>query len=79
MARTTFPDDLLAVQIHVIRTYAALAQQPPICGSTALRHELVQALRDLYAHPYWTEPGHSYAALVELRREARALAWVVAA
>lgn len=49
------------------------------CGTTALRRDLIHELRDLYTRPYWTEPGRSYAALVELRREARALAWVVAA
>ncbi|MFI1060355.1 hypothetical protein ACH4TC_00500 [Streptomyces spororaveus] len=79
MARTTFPDDLLLAQIRVVQTYAALAQQPSTCGTTSLRCQLIQGLRDLHAHPYWTEPGRSYAALVELRREARALAWVVAA
>lgn len=79
MARTTFPDDLLQTQIRVIQAYAALAQERSTRGTTALRHQLIRELRDLYAHPYWTEPGHSYAALVELRREARALAWVAAA
>ncbi|MFJ6934322.1 hypothetical protein [Streptomyces sp. NPDC101132] len=79
MARTTFPDDLLLTQIHVIRTYAALAALPPTAGATALRRRLIQELRCLYAHPYWSEPGHSSASLVELRRQARRLAWTVAA
>lgn len=69
----------LLTQIRAIQTYAALAQQPSTCGTTALRRDLIHELRDLYTRPYWTEPGRSYAALVELRREARALAWVVAA
>lgn len=79
MAPTTFPDDLLQTQIHVIQVYAALAQERSTRRTTALRRRLVHELRDLYAHPYWTEPGHSHAALVELRRQARALAWAVAA
>ncbi|MFD4867850.1 hypothetical protein [Streptomyces sp. NPDC058412] len=78
MARTVFPDDLLLTQVRVIRTYAALAR--PYGGHiTDLRHQLIADLRDFYAHPYWTEPGRSYADLVELRRTARARAWVEAA
>ncbi|MFD6967756.1 hypothetical protein [Streptomyces sp. NPDC059979] len=79
MARTVFPDDLLLTQVRVIRTYAALAR--PLGGHTAeLRHQLIEDLRRLYAHPYWAEPGHSYADLVELRRAARArAAWAEAA
>ncbi|WKV74188.1 hypothetical protein AW27_023385 [Streptomyces sp. PCS3-D2] len=78
MARTAFPDDLLLTQVRVIQTYAALAG---LCGgrTTDLRHRLLADLRDLYAHPYWAEPGHSHADLVELRRAARARAWAKAA
>ncbi|MFE5719010.1 hypothetical protein [Streptomyces erythrochromogenes] len=78
MARTAFPDDLLLIQVRVIQTYAALAR-PHGRHTTDLRHQLISDLRDLYAHAYWTQPGHSYADLVELRRTARARAWVEAA
>ncbi|MEU7555941.1 hypothetical protein AB0B01_27035 [Streptomyces sp. NPDC044571] len=78
MARTAFPDDLLLTQVQVIRTYTALAQ-PRGGHTTDLRHQLIEGLRRLYAHPYWTEPGHSYADLVDLRRAARDYAWVEAA
>ncbi|MFD7624850.1 hypothetical protein ACFV7Q_02185 [Streptomyces sp. NPDC059851] len=78
MARTQFPDDLLLTQIRVIQTYAALARQHR-GGSTRLRRALIHELRLLYAHPYWTDTAHSYADLVELRRLARARAWVEAA
>uniref|UniRef100_A0AAU2K0G4 Uncharacterized protein n=1 Tax=Streptomyces sp. NBC_00049 TaxID=2903617 RepID=A0AAU2K0G4_9ACTN len=78
MARTVFPDDLLLTQVRVIQAYAALAR--PFDGHTApLRRRLLEDLRLLYAHPYWAEPGHSYADLVELRRAARTRAWVEAA
>lgn len=72
MARMTFPDDLLLAQVRVIRAYDALAQQPPSAPVTVLRHELVQALRGLYDHPFWTTRGTSPTGLVELRRQARA-------
>ncbi|MEU2393826.1 hypothetical protein [Streptomyces sp. NPDC007369] len=78
MARSEFPDDLLHTQIRVIQTYAALARQPER-GSTGLRRTLIHELRLLYAHPYWADATHSYADLVELRRLARARAWVEAA
>ncbi|MFD4913062.1 hypothetical protein ACFWNR_07545 [Streptomyces virginiae] len=78
MARTVSPDDLLLTQVRVIRTYATLARSSG-GHTTDLRHQLIADLPDLYAHPYWAEPGHSYADLVELRRTARARAWVEAA
>lgn len=78
MARTAFPDDLLLTQVRVIQTYAALAS-PSGGRTTDLRHQLLADLRDLYAHPYWGQPGHSHADLVELRRAARAHAWATAA
>ncbi|MGW6979897.1 hypothetical protein ACWGE1_10675 [Streptomyces sp. NPDC054932] len=78
MARTVFPDDLLRTQVRVIQTYAALAHSPD-GRTTHLRHQLLEDLRKLYAHPYWVQPGHSYADLVELRRAARTRAWVEAA
>jgi hypothetical protein len=73
MERTTFPDDLLLTQIRVLQAYAALAR-PHIDHTANLRYELIENLRLLYAHPYWTQPGHSHADLVELRRAARARA-----
>lgn len=78
MARTDFPDDLLMTHARVIRTYAALAR-PHGDHTAELRHQLIEDLRRLYAHSYWAEPGHSYADLVELRRRARARAWMEAA
>ncbi|NXY93349.1 hypothetical protein HYE82_02760 [Streptomyces sp. BR123] len=78
MVRTEFPDDLLLTQIRVIRAYATLARQPR-GGTAPLRRALIHELRLLYAHPYWTDAAHSYADLVELRRLARARAWVEAA
>ncbi|MGP3685716.1 hypothetical protein ACTVZO_13545 [Streptomyces sp. IBSNAI002] len=62
----------------MIRTYATLAR-PYSWHTTDLRHQLIADLRDLYAHPYRAQPGHSYADLVELRRTARVQAWVEAA
>ncbi|MFJ3925840.1 hypothetical protein [Streptomyces sp. NPDC090022] len=79
MARTEFPEDLLDLQIRVIRIYAALDRLPAGAGATRLRRELVEVLRALYGHPYWRQPGHCSAELVELRRQARIRGWIAAA
>ncbi|MCB5166510.1 hypothetical protein LG634_16895 [Streptomyces bambusae] len=78
MARTPFPDDLVLTQLRVLLAYEALAR-PSRTGCTTLRRALIRELRALYSHPYWTDGLHSYADLVELRREARARVWVEAA
>ncbi len=79
MAQPPFPSDLVQAQVRAIRAYDALAQQPPNVATGGLRHELVQALRSLYAHPFWALPGTSATDMVDLRRQARARSWVTAA
>ncbi len=44
-----------------------------------LPHELVEALRNMYGHPFWTTPGTSPTGTDEIRRQARARLWVPAA
>lgn len=79
MARPTFPSDLVQAQVRVILAYEALAQRPPAAPTALLRRELVEALRCLYGHPFWTTPGASPTGIVELRRQARTRLWVPAA
>ncbi|MEV7729565.1 hypothetical protein AB0P15_33335 [Streptomyces sp. NPDC087917] len=74
-----FPDDLMALQTSWLETYDALAASPLSVGTTTLRRRLITLSRLIHSHPYWTAPGHSRAAGAELRRRARARAWVRAA
>ncbi|OEJ21070.1 hypothetical protein [Streptomyces subrutilus] len=71
MPRPCFPDDLLQLELDVMRTYEHLAQQPRP-DTAALRRRLIAVSWALAAHPYWAEPGRSPAARVALRRQARA-------
>ncbi|WP_445270657.1 hypothetical protein [Streptomyces sp. DSM 41634] len=79
MTSIRFPDELLDLQAAWLRTYADLARQPAQAGTTALRRRLISLSCRIEAHPFWAVPGRSRAAQVELRRRARARAWVAAA
>ncbi|MFB7462623.1 hypothetical protein ACFCZ1_03765 [Streptomyces sp. NPDC056224] len=79
MTSIHFPDDLLTLQAAWIRTYSDLARLPSQAGSTVLRRRLITLSCRIAAHPFWEAPGRSPAARVELRRQARARAWVTAA
>ncbi|KIF01850.1 hypothetical protein PL81_33285 [Streptomyces sp. RSD-27] len=79
MTPLRFPDDLVELQAAWLSTYAALARRPAHAGTTALRRRLIGLSCRIAAHPYWTVPGRSRAALVELRRQARARRWTEAA
>ncbi|MGW6941352.1 hypothetical protein ACWGF3_20465 [Streptomyces xanthophaeus] len=74
-----FPEDLINLQAAWLRTYTDLARQPAHASTTKLRRQLIALSCDIAAHPFWTIPGRSPAAQVELRRRARACAWVTAA
>ncbi|MFJ3728739.1 hypothetical protein ACIPYQ_40095 [Streptomyces sp. NPDC090045] len=79
MAPIHFPDDLLDLQAAWLRTYTDLARQLVRAGTTTLRRPLITLSCRIEAHPFWAIPGRSRAARVELRRRARARAWVTAA
>ncbi|MER6314409.1 hypothetical protein ABT237_11645 [Streptomyces sp. NPDC001581] len=79
MTSLHFPDDLLNLQAAWLRTYTDLARQPARAGTTTLRRRLISLSCRIEAHPFWAVPGRSRAARVELRRRARARAWVTAA
>ncbi|MFE9629484.1 hypothetical protein [Streptomyces sp. NPDC006463] len=79
MTSIHFPDDLISLQTAWIRTYTDLARLPAQAGTTALRRRLITLSCRIAAHPFWTAPGRSAAARVELRRQARTRAWVTAA
>jgi hypothetical protein len=72
MAPTSFPPDLIELQADWQRTYAALAVPHP-AAPTALRRRLQALSARLLWHPYFSAPGRTPAARVELRRQARAL------
>ncbi|MFF4105425.1 hypothetical protein [Streptomyces sp. NPDC001903] len=79
MTSIHFPDDLINLQAAWLRTYTDLARQPVQASTTTLRRRLITLSCSIAAHPFWTVPGRSPAAWVELRRRARARAWVTAA
>ncbi|MFE1416719.1 hypothetical protein ACFW6F_38880 [Streptomyces sp. NPDC058746] len=79
MTSIHFPDNLLDLQAAWLRTYADLADLPAHAGTTALRRRLIALSCSIAAHPYWTVPGRSPAARVELRRRAHTSTWVTAA
>ncbi|MFF4580048.1 hypothetical protein [Streptomyces sp. NPDC001389] len=79
MTSLRFPDDLVELQAAWLTTYAALAGRPAHAGSTTLRRRLIALSCRIATHPYWTVPGRSPAARVELRRQARARRWTEAA
>ncbi|MEU9087355.1 hypothetical protein [Streptomyces sp. NPDC048357] len=79
MTSIHFPDDLLDLQAAWLRTYADLARRPARAGTTTLRRRLITLSCRIEGHPLWAVPGRSPAARVELRRRARARAWVTAA
>ncbi|MFF3621029.1 hypothetical protein [Streptomyces sp. NPDC002467] len=79
MTSIRFPDDLLDLQAAWLRTYADLARQPAHTGTTTLRRRLITLSCTIAAHPFWTVPGRSTAARVELRRRARSRIWATAA
>ncbi|MEW1636065.1 hypothetical protein AB0469_18555 [Streptomyces sp. NPDC093801] len=79
MTSLRFPDDLVELQAAWLATYAALARRPARAGTAAQRRRLISLSCRIAAHPYWTAPGRSRAALVELRRQARARRWAEAA
>ncbi|WP_030758819.1 MULTISPECIES: hypothetical protein [unclassified Streptomyces] len=70
-----FPEDLVALQVAWLDTYAALAG----AGRTPLRRRLIMLSCRLHAHPYWTTPGDSRGTWAELRRQAGARRWATAA
>ncbi|WP_405496297.1 hypothetical protein [Streptomyces sp. NBC_00096] len=74
-----FPDDLLALQTAWLCTYEAMAVTPAGMGTSLHRRRLIQLSCDIAAHPFWTMPGRSTAARVELLRQARADRWARAA
>ncbi|MEU5069598.1 hypothetical protein AB0G95_36820 [Streptomyces virginiae] len=79
MMSIRFPDDLLDLQATWLRTYADLARLPPQASTAALRRRLITLSCRIASHPFWAVPGRSPAVQVELRRRARARAWVTAA
>ncbi|MFF3726851.1 hypothetical protein ACFYYM_31295 [Streptomyces erythrochromogenes] len=79
MKSIRFPDDLLDLQAAWLRTYADLARLSTQASTAALRRRLINLSCCIAAHPFWAVPGRSPAAQVELRRRARARAWVTAA
>lgn len=79
MTSIRFPDDLLDLQAAWLRTYADLARLPARAGTAVLRRRLIGLSCRIAAHSFWAAPGRSPAARVELRRQARARAWVPAA
>ncbi|MET9323704.1 hypothetical protein ABZX75_26510 [Streptomyces sp. NPDC003038] len=79
MTSIHFPDDLINLQTEWIRTYTDLARQPAQVSTTTLRRRLITLSCHIAAHPFWTAPGRSAAARVELCRRARAHTWMTAA
>ncbi|MFD9410172.1 hypothetical protein ACFWBN_24615 [Streptomyces sp. NPDC059989] len=79
MTSIHFPDDLISLQTAWLRTYADLARQPAQASTAALRRRLITLSCRLAAHPFWSVPGCSSAARVELLRRARARTWATAA
>ncbi|SFH00637.1 hypothetical protein SAMN02787118_13743 [Streptomyces mirabilis] len=74
MEHAPFPPDLIELQAEWRLTYAVLAVPHPV-HSTALRRRLQTLSGRLLFHPYWSGPGRTPAARVELRRQARAVRW----
>jgi hypothetical protein len=72
MEHDPFPRDLIELQADWQRTYAALAVPRPV-HTTALRRRLQMLSGQLLFHSYWSGPGQTPAARVELRRHARSL------
>lgn len=72
MEHAPFPSELIELQAAWQHTYAALAVSHPV-HTTALRRRLQTLSGQLLFHPYWSGPGRTPAARVELRRQARAL------
>ncbi|MER5899594.1 hypothetical protein ABT150_05630 [Streptomyces mirabilis] len=74
MEHAPFPPDLIELQAEWQLTYAVLAVPHPV-HTTALRGRLQTLSGRLLFHPYWSGPGRTPAARVELRRQARAVGW----
>ncbi|MFE2699073.1 hypothetical protein ACFXKI_49555 [Streptomyces mirabilis] len=74
MEHAPFPPDLIELQAEWQLTYAVLAVPHPV-HTTALRRRLQTPSGRLLFHPYWSGPGRTPAARVELRRQARAVGW----
>ncbi|MFD9286340.1 hypothetical protein ACFWD7_56165 [Streptomyces mirabilis] len=74
MEHAPFPPDLIELQAEWQLTYAVLAVPHPV-HITALRRRLQTLSGRLLFHPYWSGPGRTPAARVELRRQARAVGW----
>ncbi|MCX5240461.1 hypothetical protein OG824_35150 [Streptomyces prunicolor] len=72
MEHAPFPPDLIELQADWQLTYAALTASRPV-HTSALRRRLQPLSGRLQFHPYWSGPGRTPAARVELRRQARAL------
>ncbi|MFD4974827.1 hypothetical protein [Streptomyces sp. NPDC058424] len=72
MEHTTFPSDLMQLQVDWHRTYQALAASGP-ARTTELRRRLQWLSVRLLWHPYWTGAGRMPAARAELRDQARFL------
>ncbi|MFD4557543.1 hypothetical protein ACFWP5_25020 [Streptomyces sp. NPDC058469] len=72
MEHAPLPPDLIELQAHWQRTYAALAVPRP-AHATELRRRLHALSGQLLFHPYWSSPRRLPGARVELRRQARAL------
>lgn len=74
MEHAPFPPALIELQAEWQLTYAVLAVPHPV-HNTALRRRLQTLSGRLLFHPYWSGPGRTPAARVELRRQARAVGW----
>ncbi|MFE5768571.1 hypothetical protein ACFQ7O_09435 [Streptomyces sp. NPDC056485] len=79
MQCTSFPDDLVGLQADWLRTYRSLAARPAAVGTTPLRRRLIALSCAISTHPYWSRPARTAGGPAELRRAARARAWVRAA